>query len=121
MSKYLKTLFFLGCAYLLILSCSKKQAEELQPASPSEPETPATEVTYANFVQPLFQTKCAGCHAAGRNSAAIWTFNGISSVSSNAGRIKDVVLVRKVMPLGGSLSATELKSLTEWFDKGMPQ
>jgi uncharacterized membrane protein len=121
MSKYLKTLFFLGCTYLFLFSCSKKQAEELQPASPSEPEKPGTEVTYANFVQPLFQTKCGGCHGVGKSSASVWTFNGLSSISSNAGRIKDAVITRKIMPLGGSLTAIELQSLNDWFDKGMPQ
>jgi uncharacterized membrane protein len=121
MLKYIKTTMAIGCVYLFLFSCSKKQAEEVQPASPPDLGTPDTEVTFANFVQPLFQTKCAGCHAPGRSSASIWTFNGISSISTNADRIKDAVIVRKVMPLGGSLSAEELQSLKTWFDKGMQQ
>jgi len=121
MLKYIKTLIALGCVYLVLYSCSKNQAEELKPTSPSVPDTSATAVTYANFVQPLFQNKCAGCHGPGRSSASIWAFNGLSSINSNADRIKDAVIVRKVMPLGGSLNAQELQSLKIWFDKGMPQ
>lgn len=101
--------------YLLMFSCSKRQAAEMKP------EKPTSTVTYTNFTQALFQTKCAGCHAPGRGAAAIWTFNGLSSVTSSQTRIKQAVLVNKSMPRGGSLSAAELKSLQEWFDNNMPE
>lgn len=107
--------------YLLLLSCSKRQAAEMAPTPPVNPEKPGTAVTYTNFAQALFQTKCGGCHSAGRGAAAIWTFNGLASVTTNQSRIKQAVLVNKSMPLGGTLSAAELKSLQEWFDKNMPE
>lgn len=107
--------------YLLLFSCSKKQAAEMVPAKPVDPEKPGTTVTYTNFAQALFQTKCGGCHSAGRGAAAIWTFNGLASVTTNQARIRQAVLVSKSMPLGGTLSAAELKSLQEWFDNNMPE
>lgn len=108
----------LTVVYLLLLSCSKRQAAEM---APTPPVTPGTTVTYTNFAQALFQTKCGGCHGAGRDAAAIWTFNGLASVTANQSRIRQAVLVNKSMPMGGTLSAAELKSLQEWFDKNMPE
>lgn len=118
MSKYHITTVAIAMIYLLLTCCSKKQAEEIKPENPGA-EIPATPVSYAATIQPLFQSRCAGCHAPGRSAAGIWTFNGIASLTSNASRIKDVVLVRKSMPLGGTLSAAELKSIQDWFDQGM--
>lgn len=106
--------------YLLLFSCSKRQAAEMKP-TPVPPDKPGSTVTYTNFAQALFQTKCAGCHGVGRGAAAIWTFNGLASVSSNQTRIRQSVLVSKSMPKGGTLSAAELKSLQEWFDNNMPE
>lgn len=111
----------IGLIYFLLSSCSKKQAAEMTPAAPVVPEVPGTTVTYTNFTQTLIQTKCGGCHGTGRSAASIWTFNGLSSIISNQTRIRQAVLVSKSMPLGGSLSASELKSLQEWFDNNMPE
>jgi hypothetical protein len=105
----------IGLCYLFFAACSKNQADEPTPAEPNKPET---KVTYANFVGGLFQTKCAFCHAPGQPQASFWTFNGYSSVISNADQIKQLVLVTKIMPQGGSLSAAELKSLQDWYDQG---
>lgn len=104
--------------YLILSGCSKKQAAEMTPVKPEKPEST---VTYTNFTQALFQTKCAGCHAAGRGAASIWTFNGLSSITTNQARIRQAVLINKSMPKNGSLSAAELQSLQEWFDKNMPE
>ena len=117
MLKYPIITFAIAFVYLLLACCSKKQAEEIKPDLPPT-EQPGTNVSFANFVQPLLQTRCAGCHAPGRSAAAIWTFNGYTSVSTNADRIKDALLVKKSMPLGGTLSAADLQSLQSWFDQG---
>lgn len=109
----------IAIVYSLLLACSKKQAEEFQPAVPEVPGAAA--VTYNNFVEALFQAKCAGCHAIGRSAAGIFTLNGYSSVVANAARIKQAVLVNKTMPLGSSLSQSDLQSLQIWFNKGMIQ
>lgn len=113
-------LFTIALSYLLLSACSKKQADEVSP-TPVVPEVPGTTVTFSASVNPLLQTKCAGCHAPGRQAAAIWNFNGYTSVTTNAERIKQAVLVSKSMPLGGSLSTAELKLLQDWFDQGMAE
>lgn len=104
--------------YCLLAACSKKQAEE---AAPTPPEVPGTAVTYSAVIGPLFQARCAGCHATGRQAAARWTFDGLATVTANAARIKNVVLSTKSMPIGTPLSAAELKSVQDWFDQGSPQ
>ncbi|TDO20854.1 hypothetical protein [Pedobacter duraquae] len=119
MSKSFRIIAIIAIVYSLLLACSKKQAEEFQPAVPGLPGAAA--ITYNNFVEPIFQTKCASCHATGRSAAAIFTLNGYSSVVANAARIKQAVLVNKTMPMGSSLSQSDLQSLQIWFDKGMIQ
>lgn len=121
MSKYSIITFVLVIIYMIVLSCSKQQAAEIKPDLPSAPENPGAGLTYTNFAQALFQNKCAGCHAPGRSAAAIFSFTGYASVVANSDRIKQAALVNKTMPLGGSLSATELQSLTSWFNQGMPE
>ncbi len=111
-------LVILTLCYLLIAACSKKQADDIKPAVP---EAPGTAVTFTAVVNPLFQTKCNNCHAPGRQAATIWSFNGYATVTANADRIKQAVLVNKSMPLGGTLSAAELQSLQDWFDQGMKE
>lgn len=100
-------------------SCSKRQADETVP-QPTTSGGGTSTVTYTNFTQALIQTKCSGCHAAGRSASSIWTFNGLASITSNETRIRRVVLETKSMPIGGSLTAAELTSLKEWFDNKMP-
>ncbi|PTS92438.1 hypothetical protein DBR11_26900 [Pedobacter sp. HMWF019] len=120
MPKYSAITIVLAIIYMILLSCSKKQAAEIKPDVPA-PENPGAVLTYSNFAQALFQNKCAGCHAPGRSAAAIFNFTGYASVVTNSERIKQAVLVNKTMPLGGSLSAAELQSLTNWFNQGMAQ
>jgi uncharacterized membrane protein len=120
MSKYSVITFVLVIIYMIVLSCSKKQAAEIKPDTPA-PENPGAVLTYNNFAQALFQNKCAGCHAPGRSAAAIFSFTGYASVVANSDRIKQAVLVNKTMPLGGSLSSAELQSLTTWFNQGMAE
>jgi uncharacterized membrane protein len=122
----MKKFFVLGVLtifYLFLASCSKRQAEEMKPAEVivPPPGTPVTNITYASFVQGLFQAKCASCHAPGRLASANWTFDGHASILSISATIKQVVLISKTMPRGGSLTPTELSNLQTWFDNGLPQ
>jgi hypothetical protein len=115
MSSNHRVFLAIGLFYLLIAACSKNQAEE---GTPEQPPAPTEKVTYDNFVAALFETKCSFCHGPGKAQAGIWTFNGYPSVFGNAERIRQVTLVSKIMPLNGSLSAAELKSLQDWYDQG---
>lgn len=80
-------------------------------------------VTYANFAGALFQTKCNGCHGSSGTSEARakWIFSDYNSVKNNSTKINNAVLVTGIMPLGGSLTATEKEKLKKWFDEGMVQ
>ncbi len=78
-------------------------------------------VTYANFVGALLQSKCSSCHTGSGPGTARWVFSGYGSVKDNMARIDDVVIVRKIMPQTGSLSSRELELLKAWIDKGGPQ
>ena len=118
MSKYTSPIFAIAISFILLSACSKQQAEEPKPVVP---EKPGVKVTYTAVVQPIFQARCAGCHAPGKKASAIWSFNGYSSVTGSADKIKQVVLVSKTMPLGGTLSAADLQSIKDWFDQGMLQ
>jgi len=108
----------IALTYLLLAACTKKQAEEFTPAAPGDP---GAAVSYTTVIGPLLETKCGFCHNPGRPGTVEWTFTGYNSVVANGNRIKDAVLVTKIMPLQGSLSAAELQSLKSWFDQGMPQ
>jgi uncharacterized membrane protein len=112
------TTIAVALSYLVLSGCSKKQADEIQPAVP---EVPGTVVTYTGTIQALIQTKCAICHAPGGQGSSAFNFTGYTAVVANAARIKQQVFVLKRMPLTGSLSTAELQSLQAWFDQGMPQ
>ncbi|MCL4642214.1 MAG: hypothetical protein M5Z89_24625 [Olivibacter sp.] len=117
--KSLYTLAVLASFIAVIYSCSKDQAVE--PEKPGNEEVTAENVSYSNFAGALFQTKCAGCHAAGGGASGRWTFSGFASVRDNGARINNVVLVTGTMPVGGSLSANEKALLKAWFDRNMPE
>lgn len=117
MLKY-QRLFSILIISLILDSCTKKQSAEIKPDTTSGPGKPDIEVVYAGAVQSLFQSKCSGCHSQSGPGASSWVFAGYTSVTANAGRIKQAVLVNKTMPIGSSLSAAELKLLQNWFDQG---
>jgi len=104
-----------------IVSCSKDQAAEPQPEPPDSNEVTVENVSYNNFAGALFESKCSSCHAPGRGASGRWTFDGYSSVINNASRINNAVLVTRVMPVGGSLTARERELLQAWFDRSNPE
>jgi len=81
----------------------------------------AENVTYTNFVGALLQSKCSSCHAGSGPGTVKWVFSGYNSVKDNLARVNDMVIVRKLMPQTGSLSAREMELLKAWIDKGGPQ
>lgn len=104
-------------AYTALLSCTKKQADEMIIAQ--SPETPGTGLMYTGAVQTLLSSRCGTCHATGRSAAVIWNFSGYTAVTANADKIKQAVLINKTMPMGSNLNASELKLLQDWFNDGM--
>jgi mono/diheme cytochrome c family protein len=115
------SIFLLAVITTLLFACSKRQAEELKPATPTGPTAVTTaNVTYTNFAGALFQTKCNNCHGPNGALKSIWLFSGLPSIKNDA-RVANAVLVTKTMPKGGSLTANERELLQAWVDKGMPE
>jgi len=107
-------------ASLVFAACGKDD-DGPTPEPPGGDDVTTENVTYANFIGGLFQTRCSSCHTGSGPGTGQWVFSGYSSVSSNLERINDVVVVRRVMPQNGSLSARELQLVKAWVDKGAPQ
>lgn len=92
-----------------------------EPPPPGGNDVTVDNVTYANFVGSLLQSKCSSCHTGSGAGTSHWVFAGYNSVRDNLARINDAVIVRKIMPQNGSLSNRELELLEAWIDKGAPQ
>ncbi len=111
-----------ACA-LTIVGCGKDNDDPTPqpPGNGGNDDVTVDNVTYANFAGALFQSSCSSCHTSGGEGTSHWTFSGYSSVVNNLERINDAVIVRRIMPKGGSLSARQLELLKAWIDKGAPQ
>jgi uncharacterized membrane protein len=115
--------FILGIsAAVVFTSCSKDSAEDPTPNPPTPGGTVTAEnVTYKNFGATFFASKCNACHAAGGAGSSQFVFSGYNSVKDNADRIRNAVLVARVMPQGGSLTETERTLLDAWFKRNLPE
>src|SRR5690606_30359962 len=123
----LKTTLWKTSIFVLLLgfiACGKDDGPTPDPDPPGNgggDEVTVENVTYANFVGGLSQSKCSSCHAGSGEGTPYWVFAGFNSVRDNIDRINDVVIVRRIMPKNGSLSARERELLKAWIDKGAPQ
>lgn len=53
---------------IMIASCSKDQAE------PKKDDPTIEKLTYGNFADALFRSKCSGCHTGSGGGAVKWVF-----------------------------------------------
>lgn len=86
---------------------------------------PAIDCTQVNAkftadILPLVQSKCAysGCHDATASGGV--TLTSYNQVYQNASRIREAVVVKKIMPKTGSITAAELAKIKCWLDSGAP-
>ncbi len=110
----LMALGFVGCG-------KDNNSPTPEPPPPPGGNVTVENVTYTNFVGALLQSKCSSCHAGSGPGTVKWVFSGYNSVKDNLARVNDMVIVRKLMPQTGSLSARELELLKAWIDKDGPQ
>lgn len=94
--------------------------------------TPQTNVSYANDVRPILQSRCGNCHMGEFPSKGLNmdTYEGIMTGSQNgpvivAGNAKDSLLVKKIssgeMPKRGpKLTLAQVQVIIEWIDSGAP-
>lgn len=120
MKRLIKNALWLAFATTCLMGCGKDDPTP-EPPPGNEDGVTAENVTYTNFVGGLFQTRCSSCHTGSGPGTAKWVFSGYASVQDNLARINDVVVVRKIMPQGGSLPNNQLELLKAWIEKGAPQ
>ncbi|MGK6349974.1 c-type cytochrome [Parapedobacter sp. DT-150] len=119
MKRHVWKTMLLGTLVLAFGGCGKD--DDPAPEPPDGDEVTVDNVTYTNFVDGLFQTRCSSCHTGSGAGTSQWVFSGYGSVRDNLARINDAVVVRRIMPQNGSLSARELQLLAAWVEKGAPQ
>ena len=131
----MKKIFSIGFVFLLmflLISCYKD-------VGPVEPEgtMPEGEISYSRDVQPIFNSACVSCHPSSGNldlrdgysynnlvNKPASGYNGILVVPGDA---ESSILYKKIdgsgaygsnMPLGGSLSSTQIAIIRNWIDEG---
>lgn len=75
-----------------------------------------TGVSYQNDIKPIISANCAitGCHVSGSQSPNL---SVLANVQSNASRIKTRT-GNRTMPMGGSLTQTQINLIACWVDDG---
>lgn len=113
------------CTIILAASnCAKDSDHEPDPPAGGgneKDEVTVDNVTYDNFVGDLFQSRCSHCHTGSGAGVSHWTFSGYTSVTNNLERINNAVIVKRIMPQDGTLSAHQIELLKAWIDKDAPQ
>jgi len=78
--------------------------------------------TYDNEIAPIINTKCAiaGCHISGTGTPGVFQdYDGmLPYLNTESNSIKDRVVETKDMPLGFSLSDTDLELIRCWVEGG---
>jgi hypothetical protein len=117
MTKKIFILFlFVGAAYLLN-ACYYDKEQLLTPPK----STGATCLTYsfATQVNPIIQASCnngVGCHGAGSSNGP-GAFTTYAQIQAAAAQIQSSVTAGR-MPLGSSLSGTQLLTINCWISNG---
>lgn len=115
------TLTILMTTFAITSSCTKNEAQEMQPEATDDTTVTVENVTYNNFAKALFETRCRSCHGQGASASTRWTFSDITSIRNHVDRINNVVIVTKSMPLGNPLTTRELQLLAGWFARNTPE
>ncbi len=111
-------LFVIGFA----IACSKDNSpagNQMNPPGPPSNSCGGVNAKFAADVFPIIQTKCAigsGCHGAGSSNGP-GELTNLVQIMNAAGRIKTAVVSGR-MPLGGTLSTSEIKQIRCWVDNG---
>jgi hypothetical protein len=128
--------FILIIISLSLLSCTKDKG-------PIEPDVNVTTVSFINDIQPIFNADCIACHNTANNQFYGYldlsegnSYNDLISVVSNGyapekrvvindsdasvlwQKVNNSSLYGSNMPLGGSLSNTDIEKIRVWIDEG---
>jgi len=112
---------------ITFIACSKSTETDASnntvppPPPPSPPATSCASIPakFSSDVSAIIQSSCAtssGCHGNGSRNGpgALTTFNQIQ----NAAALIKSEVVSKRMPLGGSLTNSQIQSISCWVDNG---
>lgn len=102
-------------ALLAVPGCYYDVEEELYPTG-----CVTTNVTYAQTIDPIIQSRCAtpGCHVSGGSAPGDFaTYAGVQASVSD-GTFKAVVIDSRSMPPTGALSACDLNKIQVWLNAG---
>jgi hypothetical protein len=106
----------LAVGMLLLYGCYNDKEEILYGSSTCD----GLNASFAADVMPIIQSSCAkpDCHAAGslNGPGALTTYTQIKNA---APKIKSAV-VSRFMPEDGSLTTSQIKSISCWVDSGTP-
>jgi len=84
--------------------------------------TATTKIAFTNAeMKPWFDTYCASCHSNGRSNSSQWLYDASDydkSIKSEIGELYKEVYTNKSMPIGVSLTASELTKFKSWYDAG---
>ena len=139
----MKNLFLISLIsiILIILGCTNNTEDLVSaPDTGEENPDPIEQISYADRVQPIFNTTCGGggCHTSGGNANGVnlsgYTQTMNSTGSSYGGKVviagnaNASPIVDKIepgpthgnrMPLGGSpLSSTQIQTIRTWINEG---
>lgn len=113
--KFLLSVTIVVLIIFMIGSCSDNDLDE------TNEDTCTTEISYANDVNSILQTKCniAGCHNGSLGDARDWT--DFETLKSRAQAVKQMVENRQMPPPSspaGQLSADQIQTISCWVDQG---
>lgn len=109
-----KNLFYFLVICLAFFSCNKDNSVSPTP----------TGTTYFPQVKSIIQGNCISCHS----SSGTWSgrpvaFDSDSAIAAQSSLIKaavndPVTTTNQRMPLGGSLTTTQINTIVSWYNKG---
>ena len=108
---------------MTIIACSKSTETDASsntvPSPPTATSCASAPAKFSSDVSAIIQSSCAtssGCHGNGSRNGpgALTTFNQIQ----NAAALIKSEVVSKRMPLGGSLTNSQIQSISCWVDNG---
>lgn len=115
---------YLIVGFLFTLSSCKNDNEEdlYPPIKNPNIACDTSNLTYENFVKPLFEANCttSGCHDGGSGLAGYTNYQSVLNIA-NSGSLERRVLTLKNMPPMGALSDCDQQKLRRWLMNAMPE
>ena len=104
----------LAVGMILFYGCYNDKEEILYGATTCD----GANASFATDVMPIIESRCAkpDCHGAGSSNGP-GALTSYTQIKNAAGQIKSAVVSRS-MPEDGSLSASQIKSISCWVDGG---